>query len=52
MTKYLKRWEIEVRLNLMGMSVIWDPTVKEDDKGELAEEIFNIGCSILLRRKM
>jgi len=52
MTKYLKRWEIEVRLNLMGMSVIWDPTVKEDDKEELAKEIFNVGCSILQRRKM
>ena len=36
----------------MGMSVIWDPTVKEDDKEELAKEIFNIGCSILQRRKM
>ena len=36
----------------MGMSVIWDPTVKEDDKEELAKEIFNIGCSILQRGKI
>ena len=47
MTKYLKRWEIEVRLKLMGMTVIWDPDVKEEDKEELAKEVFMIGRSFL-----
>ena len=43
MTKYLKRWEIEVRLNLMGMTVVWVPDVKEEAKEELAKEIYMIG---------
>ena len=47
MTKYLKRWEIEVRLNLMGMSVNWDPEVKEEDKEDLAKEIYAVGLSCL-----
>ena len=47
MTKYLKRWELEVRLNLMGISVNWDPEVKEDDKEELAKEIYLVGLSCL-----
>ena len=51
MTKYLKRWEIEVRLNLMGMTVILDPDVKEEDKEELAKEIYMIGRSCLVTRR-
>ena len=34
MTKYLKRWEIEVRLNLMGITINFDTQVKEEDKEE------------------
>ena len=52
MTKYLKRWEIEVRLNLMGMSVNWDPEVKEEDKEELAKEIYAVGLSCLSRQSV
>ena len=43
MTKYLKRWEIEVRLGLMGMTVVWDSEVKEEDKEELAKEVYMVG---------
>ena len=35
MKKYFARWEVEVRLNLMGMSVGRDPTVEKEDKEEL-----------------
>ena len=49
MTKYLKRWEIEVRLGLMGMRVIWDPEVREEDKEELAQEVLELGWSFLRR---
>ena len=51
MTKYLKRWGIEVRLNLMGMTVVWDPDVKEEDKEELAKEVYMIGRSFLQARR-
>ena len=49
MTKYVKRWEIEVRLDLMGMTVVWDPDVKEEDKEELAKEVYMIGRSFVQR---
>ena len=51
MTKYLNRLEIEVRLNLMGMTVVWDPDVKEEDKEELAKEVYMIGRSFLATRR-
>ena len=49
MTKYLKRWEIEVRLGLMGMRVMWDPEVRKEDKEELAKEVLELGWSFLRR---
>ncbi len=51
MTKYSQRWDIEVRLDLMGMTVAWDPDVTEADKEELAKEVYMIGRSFLLARR-
>ena len=50
MAKYLKRWEIETRLNLMGMSVSWDPEIKEYDKEEFEKAVLQIGLPFLDRR--
>ena len=51
MTKYLKRWEIEVRLGLMGMTGVSDPEVKEEDKEELAKGIYMLGRSVSKGRR-
>ena len=50
MTKYLKRWEIEVRLGLLGIKVSWSPECRDLDKGKLEEEINELGRSLLRRR--
>ena len=50
MTKYLKRWEIEVRLGLLGIKVSWSPECRDLDKDKLEEEINELGRSLLRRR--
>ena len=50
MTKYLKRWEIEVRFGLLGIKVSWSPECRDLDKGKLEEEINELGRSLLRRR--
>ena len=52
MTKYLKRWEIEVRLGLLGIKVSWSPECRDLDKDKLEEEINELGRSLLRRREI
>ena len=40
-----------MRLGLMGMTVVWDPDVMEEDKEELAKEIYMLGWSVLKGRR-
>ena len=49
MTKYLKRWEIELRLGLLGIKVTWSPECREADKSKLEEEINELGRCLLRR---
>ena len=50
MTKYFKRWEIEVRLGLLGIKVSWSPECRDIDKEKLEEEVNELGRSLLGRR--
>ena len=49
MTKYLKRWEIEVRLGLMGLRIEWSKDCQIDDGEMLAKEVNALGLSLLCR---
>ena len=46
--KYLKRWEIELRLKLMGLRVEWSQEFEEDGD-MLNKEIHALGWSLLKR---
>jgi len=48
LTKYLKRWEIELRLKLMGLRVEWSQEFEEDGD-MLNKEIHALGWSLLKR---
>ena len=48
LTKYLKRWEIELRLKLMGLRVEWSQEFEEDGD-MLNKEINALGWSLLRR---
>ena len=45
MTKYLKRWEIELRLRLMGIRVDWEEDSPQDDE-KLQEEVNLLGWAL------
>ncbi len=49
LTKYLKRWEIELRLKLMGLRVEWSQDFGEEDGDMLNKEINALGWSLLER---
>ena len=46
MTKYLKRWEIELRLRLMGIRVDWEEDSPQDDE-KLQGEVNLLGWAML-----
>ena len=48
LTKYLKRWEIELKLKLMGLRVEWSQEFEEDGD-MLNKEIHALGWSLLKR---
>ena len=48
LTKYLKRWEIELRLKLMGLRAEWSQDFEEDGD-MLNKEINALGWSLLKR---
>ena len=47
MTKYFKRWEIEVRLRLAGIRVDWRSGCQEEDEEMLNREVHALGLSLL-----
>ena len=47
MTKYLKRWEIELRLQLMGLRIEWNKDCQIEDGDMLAKEVNALGLSLL-----
>ena len=49
LTKYLKRWEIELRLKLMGLRIEWSQDFGEEDGDMLNKEINALGWSLLKR---
>ena len=49
LTKYLKRWEIELRLKLMGLRVEWSQDFGDEDGDMLNKEINALGWSLLRR---
>ena len=49
MTKYFKRWEVEVRLRLMGIRVKWREGCQEEDEEMLTKEVNALGFSLLRR---
>ena len=49
LTKYLKRWEIELRLKLMGLRVEWSQDFGDEDGDMLNKEINALGWSLLKR---
>ena len=49
LTKYLKRWEIELRLKLMGLRIEWSQDFGEEDGDMLNKEINALGLSLLKR---
>ena len=49
LTKYLKRWEIELRLKLMGLRIEWSQDFGEEDGDMLNKEINALGWSLLRR---
>ena len=49
MTKYLKRWEIEVRLLLLGIRVKWKEGCREEDEEMLAKEVNTLSFSLSRR---
>ena len=50
LTKYFKKWEIELRLRLMGLRVHWDEECQADDGDMLSKEVNALGLSMLLGR--
>ena len=46
MTKYLKRWEIELRLRLMGIRVDWEEESPQDEE-KLEKEVNLLGWALL-----
>ena len=49
LTKYLKRWEIELRLKLMGLRIEWSQDFGEEDGDMLNKEINALGWSLVKR---
>ena len=49
LTKYLKRWEIELRLKLMGLRIEWSQDFGEEDGDMFNNEINALGWSLLKR---
>ena len=49
LTKYLKRWEIELRLKLMGLRVEWSQDFGDEDGDMLNKEVNALGWSLLRR---
>ena len=49
MTKNLKRWEIEVRLRLMGIRNKWKEECQEEDEEMLTKEVNTLGFSLFRR---
>ena len=49
LTKYLKRWEIELRLKPMGLRIEWSQDFGEEDGDMLNKEINALGWSLLKR---
>ena len=47
MIKYFKRWEVEVRLGLMGIRVEWREGCQEEDSEMLTKEANTLGFSLL-----
>ena len=47
MTKYLKRWEIDLRLRLMGIRVTWSKECQADDAEMLTKEVNALGLAIV-----
>ena len=50
MTKYLKRWEIDVRLQLMGLRIEWNQDCQIEDGDMLSKEVNALGLSLLKGR--
>ena len=46
MTKYLKRWEIELRLKLMGIRVDWEEESPQDEE-KLEKEVNLLGWALV-----
>ena len=47
MTKYLKRWEIELRLMLMGIRITWSKECQVDDASKLVDEVNAWGAAVI-----
>ena len=47
MTKYFKRWEIDLRFRLMGIKVTWSKECQADDEAMLTKEVNALGLAIV-----